>query len=118
MVKEIGCTECPYAGHIELKECPDAYTEVSKHCGLYKHEPIGGTPTKIYALTCKSDYMEDDTEGEILIKGDTYIVKTQDHKVYQIFESEIDTQPVMIVAPDLLVSDIQEFFDIPAEGDL
>lgn len=44
--KEIGCTQCPYAGHIELKECPDAYTEVSKYCGLYNHEPIenkGGT---------------------------------------------------------------------------
>jgi hypothetical protein len=39
-MKEIGCTQCPYAGHIELKECPDAYTEVSQHCGLYNHEPI------------------------------------------------------------------------------
>lgn len=38
----IGCTECPYAGHIELKECPDAYTEVSDKCGLYKHEPMKG----------------------------------------------------------------------------
>lgn len=36
----IGCTECPYTGHIELKECPDAYTKVSKKCGLYKNEPI------------------------------------------------------------------------------
>lgn len=112
MVKEIGCTECPYAGHIELKECPDAYTEVSRWCSLYKHEPIGGGP-RTYKLPCKSDYMEDDTEGEILIKGDTYIIKTCDHKTYQIFESEIDAQPVMIVSPDLLVSDIQEFFDIP-----
>lgn len=40
MTKEIGCTQCPYAGHIELKECPDAYTEASQHCGLYKHEPM------------------------------------------------------------------------------
>lgn len=40
--KEIGCTQCPYAGHIELKECPDAYTKVSKHCNLYKHEPLNG----------------------------------------------------------------------------
>lgn len=39
-MKEIGCTQCPYAGHIYLKECPDAYTSVSKHCGLYNHEPI------------------------------------------------------------------------------
>lgn len=39
--KEIGCTQCPYAGHIELKECPDAYTEVSSHCGLYNHNEIG-----------------------------------------------------------------------------
>lgn len=39
-MKEIGCTQCPYAGHIYLKECPDAYTEVSSHCGLYNHEPI------------------------------------------------------------------------------
>lgn len=38
--KEIGCTQCPYAGHIELKECPDAYTEASKHCRLYNHDPI------------------------------------------------------------------------------
>ena len=38
--KEIGCTQCPYAGHIELKECSDAYTEVSQYCGLYNHEPI------------------------------------------------------------------------------
>lgn len=38
--KEIGCTQCPYAGHIELKECPEAYTEVSQYCGLYNHEPI------------------------------------------------------------------------------
>lgn len=37
---EKGCTTCPYAGHIELKECPDAYTEVSEKCGLYNHEPI------------------------------------------------------------------------------
>ena len=38
--KVIGCTECPYAGHIELKECPDAYTEVSEKCGLYINEPL------------------------------------------------------------------------------
>lgn len=24
-----GCTSCPYAGHLELKECPDAYTPIS-----------------------------------------------------------------------------------------
>ena len=41
VTKEIGCTGCPYAGHIELKECPDAYTDVSEKCGLYIHEPIG-----------------------------------------------------------------------------
>lgn len=46
MIKEIGCTKCPYAGHIELKECPDAYTEVSQHCGLYKHEPINSEEGK------------------------------------------------------------------------
>lgn len=40
--RPLGCTECPYAGHIELKECPDAYTEVSDKCGLYKHEPMKG----------------------------------------------------------------------------
>ena len=28
--KEMGCTQCPYAGHIELKECSDAYTSVSQ----------------------------------------------------------------------------------------
>ena len=33
----VGCTKCPYAGHIELKECPDAYTEVSKYCNLYNN---------------------------------------------------------------------------------
>ncbi len=38
--QEFGCTKCPYAGHIELKECPDAYTEVSKYCSLYNHEFI------------------------------------------------------------------------------
>ena len=38
--KEIGCTQCPYAGHFVLKECPDAYTSVSQYCGLYNHEPI------------------------------------------------------------------------------
>lgn len=38
--KEIGCTQCPFAGHIELKECPDAYTEVSQYCGIYNHEPL------------------------------------------------------------------------------
>lgn len=38
--KEICCNQCPYAGHIELKECPDAYTDVSKYCGLYNHESI------------------------------------------------------------------------------
>ena len=37
---EIGCTQCPYSGHIELKECPDAYTTVSQYCGLHNHEPI------------------------------------------------------------------------------
>lgn len=46
MTKEIGCTQCPYAGHIELKECPDAYTEVSQHCALYKHEPINSEEGK------------------------------------------------------------------------
>ena len=37
---EKGCTSCPYAGHFELKECPDAYTDVSKFCGLYDHTII------------------------------------------------------------------------------
>lgn len=40
-MKKIGCTRCPYAGHIELKECVDAYTEVSKYCGMYDHNELG-----------------------------------------------------------------------------
>lgn len=35
---EKGCSTCEYAGHIEIKECPDAYTEVAKGCNLYSHE--------------------------------------------------------------------------------
>lgn len=38
--KEIGCTKCPYAGHIEVKECLDAYTNVAPHCKMYNHEHI------------------------------------------------------------------------------
>lgn len=38
MNQEKGCTTCPFAGHIDLKECPNAYTEISEQCGLYKHE--------------------------------------------------------------------------------
>ncbi len=34
---DIGCTRCPEAGHFELRECPDAYTERAKGCGLYDH---------------------------------------------------------------------------------
>ncbi|SFU94544.1 hypothetical protein [Butyrivibrio sp. M55] len=50
---KIGCTRCPHAGHIELKECVDAYTEVAEHCGAYNHneldekidqEPVSNTP--------------------------------------------------------------------------
>ena len=48
MNNEIGCTECPYAGHIELKECPDAYTKVSQYCALYKHEPINSEEADMY----------------------------------------------------------------------
>lgn len=36
----VGCTKCPYVGHFELKECPDAYTDVSEKCGLYNHDPM------------------------------------------------------------------------------
>lgn len=49
--KEIGCTQCPYAGHIYLKECPDAYTEVSQHCGFFNHEPIEQKGSKEEWLT-------------------------------------------------------------------
>lgn len=35
-----GCTTCPYAGHIESKECVFAYTEDAKGCTLYSHEEI------------------------------------------------------------------------------
>lgn len=35
-----GCTSCPYAGHFELKECPDAYTPKSHFCNLYSKEVI------------------------------------------------------------------------------
>lgn len=41
MSREIGCTRCPAAGHIELKECPDAYTERAPYCGLYNHAKLG-----------------------------------------------------------------------------
>lgn len=30
-----GCTNCPYSGHSELKECPDAYTYKAALCNLY-----------------------------------------------------------------------------------
>jgi len=41
---EEGCTTCPCAGHFELRECPDAYTEKSQYCNLYSHKlmPIWG----------------------------------------------------------------------------
>lgn len=35
-----GCTSCPYAGHFELKECPDAYTPISQFCNLYSKEVL------------------------------------------------------------------------------
>ena len=38
--KEKGCSTCPYAGHFDLKECPNAYTEKSKECGNYNHEQL------------------------------------------------------------------------------
>lgn len=37
-VRNKGCSTCPYAGHIELKECPNAYTEKAKECKNYNHE--------------------------------------------------------------------------------
>ena len=40
MDKVIGCSRCPFAGRIELKECPNAYTEVSKLCSFYDHTII------------------------------------------------------------------------------
>lgn len=40
---KIGCTRCPYAGHIELRECIDAYTEVAEHCGAYNHNELEGS---------------------------------------------------------------------------
>jgi len=40
MKMEVGCTRCPYAGHIEKKECPDAYTEKANKCNLYIREEI------------------------------------------------------------------------------
>lgn len=39
-LKVKGCTSCPYAGHIEIKECPDAYTDIAKKCNLYDRTPI------------------------------------------------------------------------------
>lgn len=72
MTKEIGCTECPYAGHIELKECPDAYTEISQHCGLYKHEPINSEEGKKEITNEEAQtilrkfYSLDDTENEAI----------------------------------------------------
>lgn len=38
-----GCTSCPYAGHIELKECPDAYTKVASGCRLFDRSEIPGS---------------------------------------------------------------------------
>lgn len=35
-----GCSACPNSGHFELKECPDAYTEVSQYCGMFDHDEI------------------------------------------------------------------------------
>ena len=35
-----GCTSCPYAGHFELKECPDAYTPISHFCKYYSKEVL------------------------------------------------------------------------------
>lgn len=37
-IKVKGCSSCPYAGHFELKECPDAYTKKSADCNLYSYE--------------------------------------------------------------------------------
>ena len=35
-----GCTSCPYRGSFELRDCPDAYTEVSHLCNLYSKEVL------------------------------------------------------------------------------
>lgn len=35
-----GCTSCPYVGRIELRECPDAYTEAASGCGLFDRSEI------------------------------------------------------------------------------
>ena len=40
--KPKGCSSCPYSGHLELPECPDAYTEKAQHCGLYDTTSIYG----------------------------------------------------------------------------
>lgn len=34
---ERGCVFCT---HMHLNECPNAFTEVAKHCGLYRHDTI------------------------------------------------------------------------------
>ena len=49
MSKEKGCTTCPYAGHIDLKECPNAYTEKSKECGNYNHEQLCTQTQTLYS---------------------------------------------------------------------
>lgn len=49
-----GCTSCPYAGHIELKECPDAYTKVSRECRLFDRTEIPGSmPQDEFEAYCK-----------------------------------------------------------------
>ena len=35
-----GCLTCPYSGHMEIRECPNAYTEISHMCGMYSNEPL------------------------------------------------------------------------------
>lgn len=51
--KVFGCTRCPYAGHIELKECLDAYTDKAPKCSLYdKHKiPKGAHTIVMRAVT-------------------------------------------------------------------
>lgn len=78
-----GCSACPMAGHIELPECPDAYSANSPKCNLYSNEKLGESyDNKKYA--CYRDEQADiDGKHEMEIRA-----KEAAEKFYAAFYSQ------------------------------
>lgn len=51
----VGCSSCPYAGHLEKLECPDAYTEKARYCKMYDSRTFGDRADEVDEDDIQSD---------------------------------------------------------------